>query len=481
MISRVMSTQHPDNINIPFFAENHILGGDDEIQEAFYAFSHLGMNEQLWDCEGKEIDNFVVKKLLTKYPDYFHKNVLGKDKIITVRAPNPDVEKTEAKIVMETLTSFPRHYDIAKAFGQDVPPIFEVVIPMCTSEKELIRTHQYYKEFIVGEQEKKLYDIKVKDWLGEFKPEEIRVIPLFETKDAILNSAKSVEKYIQHAKVKEYQRVWFARSDPALNYGSAATVLMLKIGFQRLHELQERSGIEILPMLGCGSAPFRGHFTPLNYKDILKAYPSVQTFTAQSAFKYDYDVKDVINSVDYLNESKRGKPVFIDEKVYLPIIEKMQKEYQKCINALADTINEVSRAVPARRKRKLHIALFGYSRSMGGVQLPRAIKFGASLYSLGLPPDAFGLNVLNEKELDLIRDVYPSFDADMSASLALFNKDNLEFYPELKKTFEITKYFDFEVNQQHKNATRKIVEAIHSNQPKKTLIKEAAKIRGYLG
>ena len=29
-----MSTQHPDNVNSPFFAENTELGGEDEIQEA---------------------------------------------------------------------------------------------------------------------------------------------------------------------------------------------------------------------------------------------------------------------------------------------------------------------------------------------------------------------------------------------------------------------------------------------------------------
>jgi phosphoenolpyruvate carboxylase len=36
-----MSTQHPDNVNSPFFAGNTELGGEDEIREAYYAFSHL--------------------------------------------------------------------------------------------------------------------------------------------------------------------------------------------------------------------------------------------------------------------------------------------------------------------------------------------------------------------------------------------------------------------------------------------------------
>ena len=52
-VPRTMSTQHPDNVTAPFFADNPELGGDDEIKEAFYAFSHIKCREQLWDCEGK--------------------------------------------------------------------------------------------------------------------------------------------------------------------------------------------------------------------------------------------------------------------------------------------------------------------------------------------------------------------------------------------------------------------------------------------
>jgi len=70
-IPRVMSTQHPDNVIVPFFAESPEMSGDDEVQEAYYIFSHLGCDEQMWDSEGKEVDDFVVRKLLTRYPDFF--------------------------------------------------------------------------------------------------------------------------------------------------------------------------------------------------------------------------------------------------------------------------------------------------------------------------------------------------------------------------------------------------------------------------
>ncbi|MBC7096909.1 MAG: phosphoenolpyruvate carboxylase, partial [Methanobacteriales archaeon] len=49
MIPRCMSTQHPDNVNPPFFASSPLLSGEDEIKEAYYVFSHLGCDEQMWD------------------------------------------------------------------------------------------------------------------------------------------------------------------------------------------------------------------------------------------------------------------------------------------------------------------------------------------------------------------------------------------------------------------------------------------------
>ncbi|MCK5476813.1 MAG: phosphoenolpyruvate carboxylase, partial [Candidatus Aenigmarchaeota archaeon] len=102
-IARCMSTQHPDNVRAPFFSDNVIIGGDDEVKEAYYCLSNLDMKEQLWDCEGKEVDNFVIKKILTRYPVFFKNNRLGKDVFMLLRVPNPEVEKNEAKILFEVL------------------------------------------------------------------------------------------------------------------------------------------------------------------------------------------------------------------------------------------------------------------------------------------------------------------------------------------------------------------------------------------
>ena len=486
-VSRTMSTQHPDNVNNPFFSDSSEVSGDDEIKEAFYAYSHIHCREQLWDCEGKEVDNFVVKKLLSKYGPFFKKNTLGKDVFLTLRVPNPSVEKSEAKILLETLESIPRNFDAAKLFyGEDIAPIFEIALPMTSSYRELVMISEYYKAHVVGKQHHKLHSsVTIADWIGKFQPETIRIIPLIEEKEAILEPETAVEGYISHEKIEDYQRVWLARSDPALNYGSTATVLMLKISLQRLSNLSKKLSVDILPMLGCGSAPFRGNFKPTNIKNCIEGYPSVYTFTLQSAFKYDYPPHEVANAVKFLNDSRPSKPTDVDEKKCLSIIEKLTLEYQKEISLLGNFVNEISPYIPPRRKRKLHIGLFGYSRNVSGLKLPRAITFCASLYSYGLPPELLGLSALSESDIDCIRGIYPNFDNDLKDSLKYLNKDNLHIFPhEITDRINIAeKITDYEVDEKHKKVTSIILDDFKRKDYKMLSenITRAGFIRGFLG
>ncbi|MAH01934.1 phosphoenolpyruvate carboxylase [Candidatus Woesearchaeota archaeon] len=486
-VSRTMSTQHPDNVHVPFFSDNPELTGDDEIKEAFYAYSHMNCLEQLWDCEGKEVDAYVVKKLLSKYGPYFNKNKLGKDIFLTLRVPNPSVEKSEAKILLEALGSIPRNFDTAKLFyGEDISPIFEVALPMTTNSKEIIRIAEYYKKYVIGKQHQNLDNgTTIAKWIGEFHPKTVRVIPLLEDKDSILDADKITGEFLQQEKIEDYQRVWLARSDPALNYGSLATVLLLKVSLQRLKKLQEESSVDILPILGCGSAPFRGNFKPTNISNCLEGFPSAHTFTLQSAFKYDYDIKDVTKAVNFLNASKPGNPTIVDEEKCILIIEKLINEYQKQINLLGKLINDMSPYVPSRRKRKLHIGLFGYSREVSGLKLPRAITFCASLYSYGFPPEILGLNALDESDIDYIRTIYPCFDDDLKDSLRFLNKNNLNIFPSevSSKVEDIAKITNYDVDEKHKKVTSIILENFKAKDYKLLTenITRAGFIRGFLG
>ncbi len=485
-IARTMSTQHPDNVAIPSFASNQTLTGDDEVQEAFYVYSCLGIDEQLWDVEGKEVDNYVVHKLLSKYPDYFRQNRLGEHKFLTIRAPNPDIEKNEAKIIPELIFSIPRNHDVATAFYQeDTSPIFEVVMPMCTSEKPLIRIRELYRHLVKNLPNKKIGDMKLKGWLGNFKPKHIRITPLFETKEEILNSHIYIEKYIQYAKIKDFQRVWYARSDPAMNYGSVAAILLVKVALQRISSLEKKCGISILPIIGLGSAPFRGNFKPSTVRKILEGYPSVQTFTVQSAFKYDYPIKQVIEAIEYLNQTERGKPFEIDEEMALKYIDAIHKDYADTIKEIAPLVNDFSKYIPGRRKRKMHIGLFGYSRNASGIKLPRTITFCAVLYSLGISPELFGLSELTEEDFANIKTGYTNFEYDMGEALQYFNEKNLDLLsPRMKEKISKTaKMFKYEVNREHQEITTKIAKAYRDNDCEaiNELVLRAGKIRGFLG
>ncbi len=483
-IPKCMSTQHPDNVHTPFFSENAEIGGEDEVKEAYYGFSHLGVDEQMWDCEGKETDDFVVKKLLANYGDFFKDNKIGKDLFLTMRVPNPAIEKAEAKILIETLESIPRSFDTSKLFyEEEQSPIFEVILPMTTSADSLNRIYNYYRDFVVGKQKKsfKEEDLTIAEWIGDFKPDAINVIPLLEDKENMLAVYDITKKYLED-KDTEHQRIFLARSDPAMNYGNLSAILLNKIALQKINDLNEETSVDIYPILGAGSSPFRGNLTPFTVDRIIDDYPSVHTFTIQSAFKYDNPPKEVRDGVEYLQSRKTESPQKINIKRSLEIVERYSSEYRKHISQLVSVINDVARYVPGRRKRKLHTGLFGYSRDFEGTNLPRAITFTASLYSIGLPPEILGLNALEEKDLEYIREVYVHFDDDLKTALEYFNKDSPFVPDELRKTL-IELREEVDINLEHKKVTDEIIERIRKENKVKIseFVQEAANLRSFLG
>lgn len=495
-IPRTMSTQHPDNVTIPFFANNSVLKGDDEIKEAFYAFSNLGVEEIMWDAEGKETDGFVIRKLIQDYENFFQNNVMGRDVFITVRVPNPDFEKAEAKILLETLESIPRSYDTARVFYKDEkdgnnPPIFEVIVPMADA-KVINKIYHYYKNVVIGKENQKFIkgqSTTVGQWIGEFKPKTISVIPLFEDIDAMLGVKDTVKSFLKGKEDEiAYQRVFLARSDPSMNFSSVAVILTLHIALEQLYKLQQEAGIPIYPILGCGTAPFRGNFSPKTYEYILSRYPSVATYTIQSAFKYDFEVKEVQKAVDDINRTPLGAPHPVeDPERILRIIKKISAEYRRQVAVLAPLVNEIAKFVPSRRMRKLHTGLFGYSRELGhGVKLPRVISFCAVLYSIGLPPDIIGLNCLTKDDWDVIKDVYSGLERNLYETLSLWNPEVLELVPrKIRADLQsVVDSFEHSANKEHKAISSTMIRRIsnkHFDSQLTDLITRAGHSRGFLG
>ena len=454
-VPKVMSTQHPDNATpSPFADPNGVIRGDGEVQEAADIFA-LGCNEQMWDSEGKDADNQVVRKLLTGYPDFFQSHRrLGQDVVLTLRVPNPAIERDMRKSLVEALQSVPSAWDMARNFygapddiddvpDESVAPIQEVILPCTTSAEELALVEAYYRQVIVGQEAQTLVFPNgnssgrlVKDWVGEFYPKQVRVIPLIEDMEHLFYCDHIVEEYLQGRDLPSshsYQRVFLARSDPALNYGIVGAELVLKVGLSRLYALEQRLGIPLYPIIGAGSVPFRGHLTPVNVDRALREYPSAHTFTVQSAFKYDYDKDTVREGIAQLRAHERQEPppfnTALQERARA-IIDKTTAEYQAQVRRLITIISAASRHVPRRRERKLHVGLFGYGRTLDGVgdevTLPRAIGFAAALYSIGLPPELLGLTALDADDLAFVREVYPSLDDDLRAAFCFTNERHVK-------------------------------------------------------
>jgi len=440
-IPRTMSTQHPDNANVPPWCEGKVIQGDDEVYEAYFAYNNLGCHEVMWDSEGKDADTRVIRKLLANHGGYFKKKIIGRNVFLTYRIPNPKVEVAERKIVVETLENIPVGCDVATAFYEkEVVPIFEVILPFTTDSKDLVWLFNYYRKAVVGVQDIALDEsVKVKDWIGSFKPSSIELIPLIEDMESLLKIDEIVEPYIDVVKPR-YIRVFIARSDPALNYSLVCAIILSKLALSKLKSLEERKEVAIYPILGVGTMPFRGHLSPGNMQGFLSEYRGIYTVTIQSALKYDYPLRDVKRVVEILNEKlPYGEPALIEtseEKTLLEILRKFKSRYQKIVENLGPLINSVASYIPQRRARKLHIGLFGYSRRVGGVVLPRAIPFAGALYSLGIPPEFMGfeaLNSLSEDEWDVLRTHYTNMKYDLDTVAGYLSWQNLNTLMDMYK------------------------------------------------
>jgi phosphoenolpyruvate carboxylase len=477
-----MSTQHPDNVNLPFFAESPELGGEDEVQEAYYAYSHLGCSEQMWDCEGKEVDNFVVRKLLTRYDTFFSEKKLGRDVFLTMRVPNPEVETAEAKILLETLESIPRSFDTACLFyGDEYPPIFEVILPMTTSHTAIDNIYRYYTEIVVGKQERRLGEggTTIADWIGRFRPDRINVIPLFEEMDHMLDAHNVVRRYLEGKDIAD-QRVFLARSDPAMNYGLVSAVFLNKLALQNLREVSEETGTRIYPIIGVGSAPFRGGLSPLTVDRVIAEYPSAHTFTVQSAFKYDYPLEDVQKAVRRLEERKPGKPRLVDEEGALDLIERSTQAYERLLGPLAPLINRVARYVPKGGNESCISACLGMRGAPAGSPC-REQSSSPQPSTLSASPRDPWPGCLDDADIGFIREVYVNFDEDMRAACRFLNTETGLIPSELAA--RAVDLVDVEPDEEHARITAAIARALRENETERltSLILQAAHRRKFLG
>lgn len=506
-IPRAMVTQHPDNASEAFWLGESFIDSRNEVKECFTSFSELNCEEFMWDWEGKYVDEAVIERLFEENFSFFKENPLGKDTFLTYRFPNIWIEKGSYR-VLRAFANIITAYDIAKDLNLYCPPIFEVILPMVTSAEQLIYLQTKFTELahLVSK------DSKAK--IGSGNPPIVEIIPLIEDIPHLLGVDKLLEKYIylynkkNLAKIKkiEYIRPFIARSDPALNYGLVPAVLAGKIALSKIYQTAKRTNSKVYPIIGCGSVPFRGHLSPENIKNFLKEYAGIKTVTIQSSFRYDYPLDKVKKAIKTLNTEllKLTKMALIeskDLKVLEEIIKIFKTYYRQDIAKIAGLINEVSKCVPRRRERRLHIGLFGYSRQFTkGIHLPRAITFTCSLYSLGIPPEIIGvgraLKMIQKKGLEeVLERYYLNLRWDLKESCGFVNRENIKRlekrYPNLENIEEdlelIEKILKIPTeplttrNLIHKNLTSNILLLWEEKKDVSGLIEEAGVLRKFLG
>lgn len=458
---RLMSTQHPDNVAVPDFARHEIFDAEDELVEARFCYETLGCDEQMWDAEGKVVDPEILLNLFTKHADYFSRHEIGKKLRLTYRLPNPRLEKGREEIITQMVGAIPRLTAEAKALNNNAhQPIFEIILPQTESAAEVINFRKKYCD------------------------PNLTVIPLFESITALIRSDEMVSKIIkQFAPVN--QRVFLARSDPALSSGMLATCLAVKVALLRLDRLAKKTGVPIYPIIGVGSAPFRGHFTPATAMQVWKESAGASTLTVQSSFKYDYSITEVSNALTKLKNQAEQAPMNIPEQNVLTLISKLEKDYQSEIKKVIPLIKILAPQVPKRRQRFGHGAPGIYGRDLNGTMtaaLPRAISFAATLYSAGLPPELFGLQNLTIKDTALLDEVYPSWRTDLSAG-ANYAHPNLTQGKKMLDTMDKFGIGPTAPSSDHHGVSTKILHSLEHTptKPLTTLIFQAAQIRNFLG
>ena len=498
-----MATQHPDNASAPFWRPSDpFISTQDEIDELLLLFKDFPIDEYMWDWEGKYVDEAVGEKLFSRAADFFGKHPLGSDLHLTYRIPALEGGRMHrlARAFMNVLSLA----DFADDIGLARPPVTEMFLPLTTAASQPLAVLTAFRD--VAQYHKSVFHqthAPKHDLLSM-----ISVTPLVEDTDSMFEIEHIVRMYWKELQGQKDlsggQRIFLARSDPALNAGLVPAVLAVKSALSTVTEVGESLGFPVFPILGTGSLPFRGSVNPTYLDTFLNQYAGTRTYSIQSAFRYDYPELEVQDALQKMKTEVPKYSVVRLSKEEHADVQKLASLFSQfwrpTIEVLAPLINTVAAHVPPRRERLQHIGLFGYSRGLGQVKLPRAIGFTAALYSIGIPPELIATGrglAAAEREgmLPLLARFYPALRADLQHAGKYFNRENLELLASRESVFKdiqedvasIERILQMELGPQkprhmiHRNLTSTILHRLDQNESLSHDIVEAGKIRRSLG
>lgn len=401
----IMATQHPD-------AASKYVSIQEEPAEAIEALTPLpegfGYDEIMIDFEGKLTPYQQTSQIVL---GLLNKGLLpGKDVRVTPRIPSGREEGIFRQLMALMSIVESNYHSIKQA---KVEGINEVVLPMTMQASELIALKQRIIDVI---------DLAHKEFGFRKDPTALNIIPLFESILPVLQCGNIVSNYRRGLKALNAEvdtiRVMLGCSDLALSYGMPAAILSIKIALNQLSQLSKNINVEIHPILGGGTLPFRGFVSPKN-NFLFEDFPGIKTVTVQSAIRYDYDreesnrfAKWVVSEV---NKEKEVEP--LSENTTNKILNFagcFALQYLNAFSELMPLAIAIADLIPSQRDRLARKSDVGYARDVAhpeqlagfipdknlslqlksikfkSAELPRAISYTGALYSIGLPPEIIG-------------------------------------------------------------------------------------------